>query len=141
MPVEIERPKFLVDLLAEVDSFEAVYESHNPVGKDETPRGTLTPWLVRAFSLASYYNKQCQLQKIEREYKDNRAAMLDPEISEMKYKADVLAEILWASARAGLNLWIEPKIGVRAYFTVVRSEEKDDTDGFLKYLMARNNPK
>ena len=133
MPVELERPKFLVDLLAEVDAFDAVYPSHDPVEKDETPRGKLTPWLVKAYSLSRYYHKQTRLLAIEHEYASIAA---DPEIAEMKYKCHVLMEITSCCIRAGLNLWTEPNVGVRENFTVIRSEDSDDEDGFKKFLRS-----
>lgn len=135
MPIVLERPKFLVDLLAEVDGFDAVYQPRDPIEKDETMRGTLTPWLQRAYSLARYYHKQIKLLTVEREYESVEQAANDREIAEMKYKYDALMEIIWACVRAEFELWTEPNIGVRHNFTVIRSERKDD-DGFKKLMRA-----
>ena|ERR1700722_12527736 len=135
MPSEIERPKFLIDLLAEVDAFEAVYECHDPVEESETPRGTLSPWLIRAYSLARYYAKQARLLAVERDYDDLDDFARDPELTEMKTKAELLLEIMWRSARAEFGLWTEPNIGVRKDFTIIRSAGTQDDDGFRKFLM------
>jgi hypothetical protein len=134
MSVEIERPKFFVDLLAEVDAFGAVYPSHDPMEKGETAQGTLSPWLERAYSLARYYYKQTRLLAVERDYENAGAVSRDAEIAELKYKSDLLMEIVWCSVRAELNLWTASNVGLRENFTVIRSEESEDEDGFKKFL-------
>lgn len=136
MPVETERPKFLIDLLAEVDSFEAAYPSHDAVATGETVVDQLSPWLQRMYSLARYYYKQARLLNVEREYQRGSDAPDDPEIAEMRYKCDVLMEILWTCVRAEENLWTAPNVGVRESFTVIRCETKSDDDGFKKFLSA-----
>jgi hypothetical protein len=135
MPVETERSKFLVDLLAEVDSFDAVYQSHDPVEKGEIAQGVLTPWEQRTYSLARYYSKQLRHLAIERDYQDTSTTAKDPEIAEMKYKVDLLMEMTWYCVRAERNLWSEANVGVRENFTVITSDDSgDDDDGFKKFL-------
>ena len=134
MPNEIERPKFLIDLLAELDTFEAVYHSHDKVEEGETVRGTLSPWLQRAYSLARYYTKQARLLAVEREHSTEKEFSDDPDISEMKNKAEILMQILWGCVRSELNLWAEPSVGVRENFTVVRTDGDDGNDEVRKLL-------
>lgn len=136
MPVASERPKFLVDLLAEVDSFDAVYEPRDPVEDDETPRGTLPPWLRKMYSLGRYYTKQARILAVEHEHESLQDAEKDAEFAEMKAKAELLMQIMWASARAEMNLWSEVSIGVRQRFTIVSTKTTDDGDG-LKLLLKR----
>jgi hypothetical protein len=133
----IERPKFLIDLLAEVDSFEAAYPSHDPVATGETPQGQLSPWLQRMYSLARYYYKQARILNIERDYQNIQGMTGDPEIAEMKYKCDVLMGIMWFCVRAERNLFTAPNVGIREPFTVIRSESADDDDdGFKRFILS-----
>jgi hypothetical protein len=137
MPVEIERPKFLIDLLAEVDSFdETLFPPHDEVEKDETVKGTLSPWLKKACAYARYFYKQSKLMVVEREYHSAEDAAADQQIAEMKYKSDALMELVWACVRAELNLWAEPNVGIREEWKVIRSEVSDDNDGFKKFILS-----
>lgn len=135
MPSVIERPKFLTDLLAEADDFEAVYEPRDPIASGETACGMLTPWLVRVYCLSRYYVKQARMLCVEREYDDVDMLLQDSEVSLMKYKGELLMEIFWPTVRAEFHLWTAPNIGIRTGFAVIRSESKqDDGDGFRKFL-------
>jgi hypothetical protein len=135
MPSVIERSKFLMDLLSEADSFEAVYEPRDPIDSGETPVGTLGPWLMRVYSLSRYYTKQARILCIEREYEEVEEIVQDTEISVLKYKSELLGEVFWAAVRSEFDLWNAPNIGVRQGFTIIRSEKKlDDGDGFRKFL-------
>lgn len=129
-----DRPKLLTSLLAEVDSFEAVYESHDAVAEGETPRGTLSPWLVNCYSLARYYVKQSRLLSVERDYDDMDEWSLDAEVMELRSKAQLLMEIMWTCTRAEFNLWAESNVGLRKNFTVISSEPKGDEGGFRKFM-------
>lgn len=130
-----ERPKFLMELLAEVDGFDALYLSHDPVKPGEIEHGTLSPWLIRAYSLSRYYIKQCKLLCVERDYEDGEAMSTDPEIMAMKCKAEVLMEMFWATARAEFKLFAAPSIGVRQGFVIISSDKKETGgDSLRKFL-------
>lgn len=134
---ETERSKFLVDLLAEVDGFDAeLFKPIHPVSKQTKDQviGVLSPWLKKGFALVRYYNRQIKLTAVDREYDDAEKCAEDPELCAMRIKYALLNEIMWAAIRAEHNLWTANSIGVRIGWKVVTSEPEPGDDGFKQFL-------
>lgn len=70
---DTERPKFLVELLAEIDAFDAdLFKPNLPVSKEsqDTVIGTASPWLRKVYALGRYYSRQIRLIAVDREYEN-----------------------------------------------------------------------
>lgn len=137
MPAEVERPKFLMDLLAEVDGFDAeLFKPNAPVSTETQDKvmGVLSPWQRKLFALVRYYNRQLKLIAVDRDYDTTEEMGEDREMCEMKAKNDLLGSIMWASIRSENNLWTNDSLGVRTDWQVVTSEPPPDDDGFKQFL-------
>ncbi len=141
MPVELERPKFLVDLLAEVDSFdETLFLPNFKIEEGERVIGTVnSPWIRKAYALGRFYQKQCKLLVLDQEYRSVEDVMADEQIVEMKYKSDLIAEAMWVACRAEFRLFAEENIGLRQEWTLVahKSKEPQGLAAFLNFLRGQ----
>lgn len=142
MPIDIERPKFVVDLLNEIDAFDAeLFKPPYPISAETEDKvvGELGHWQRKLYSLMRYYHRQMKLLAVEQEY-DTSCAKCDSAcaICEAKYKYELLTQILWGTIRSELSLWNAPSIGVRVNWQVVTSKpEDDDMEGFKKFILGR----
>lgn len=139
MPEEIlERPKFLVELLGEVDTFDATLfpPSYKLEEGDRVLAVVEDPWLRKCYSLMRHYHRQMKFLAVDREYHSAEDVMADTEVGEMKYKYDTLNQILWASVRARYNAYHAESIGLREDWQLVESQPDDDSDPFKAMFLA-----
>jgi hypothetical protein len=136
MPDPIERSKFLTDLLGEVDRFdETLFPPHDKLEEGDTKIGELSPWLKKVFALARFCHKQAKLLGVERDYHSAEDANGDDEVSELKYKSDLLMEILWAATRSEKNLWSAQIVSVKENWMVTRSQSQEGEDDFKRFIL------
>jgi len=134
---KIERPKFLTDLLAEVDSFdESLFPCNYKREEGEPVLGMVSPWVRKLYSIQRYYHRQMKLTAVDREYTNPSECAGDCDLCELKYKYGILNEMMWTLIRAESNLWSEPSVGIRENWQVVRSQPDDDEDGFKKFILG-----
>lgn len=132
--METERPKFLVDLLTEVDGCDAsLFPPTNPAKPDEKVVGELSSWTRKLFALGRYYDKQARLLTVEYDCDSVEKMQEHPEIAESALKHRALQELLWFLICAELALWNGNGVGVRTGWTVVEPKT-DDEPASLKAL-------
>lgn len=123
---QIARPKFVTDLLAEVDGFdEGMFPPPAQMKEGERVLAVASPWTRKLFSLMRHYNRELKRLKVEIEFDSSPAGSIDCRLCEMKYKYDVLYELLWAVARAeaGPEAWHLESVGLRQDWKIVQSNQ------------------
>lgn len=135
---DTERPKFLTELLAEVDAFDAeLFKPTHPVSSEteDEVKGVLSPWLRQLFALGRYYTRQMKMIAVERDYDEIERVMQDAQLCEMTYKHKLMDALLWPAIRAEHNLWVAERIGVRIGWQVVVSKpELTDDERIRQFL-------
>lgn len=138
---ETERPKFLTDLLAEVEAFDAeVFPANVPLNaEDDKVIGEMSPYCRKLYALVRYLNRQGKVMAAEREYSSIEDLQGDAEVCELRYKTNLLKELMFAVLRAECKAWNVPCVGVREGWNVVSSnpDDEDSFEGFLRSVMKR----
>lgn len=137
MSVELERPKFLVDLLAEVDAFDAeLFKPTNPVRAEDEDVviGELSPWCRKAYALVRFLNRQGKLLVAERELETIETISEDAEVCELRYKANLLNEMVYAVIRSECKAFNSSCVGIREGWKTVRTSPEDDSDPVAAFM-------
>jgi hypothetical protein len=134
MPVELERPKFLIDLLAEVDGFdESLFPSTYKIESGDTVVGDATLWTRKAWALMRMYDRELKQLRVEMEFDPSQGEQYRGRYMEIDHKVDTLKQILWSCVRAEFNLWTARSIGFRSDWKVISSKE-DGQETFKRFL-------
>ena len=134
MPVETERSKFIVDLLAEVDAMdESLFPSTYAVEPKDTVVGEASPWTRKLFALMRMYSRELKQLKVEIEFDRTQGDQYKARYAEIDKKVDTLAEILWGSIRSDFQIWTADSIGMRANWKIVTTRE-DHQQSFKRFL-------
>ena len=134
---QVERAKFITDLLAEVDGFdEQAFLPPYEIEKGDKKLGEISLWLRKMYALMRFYARECKRQQVEIEFdptakKDHSGCIA---YSRMKYKHDVLNEMFWACLRDEMNAWHEASVGVRTGWIAVESKEEPQKAKFKEFL-------
>lgn len=137
MPNEQERPRFLTDLLAEVDAFDAeLFRPNEPVAPGEVIAGPVPAFAAKCYALSRYLKREMKVIAAEREYDGYQAVRADSELVAMTYKQNVITELQWFAIRSELQLWLSEGVGVRANWQVVTFEPEDTEEHFEKFLRS-----
>lgn len=135
----MERPKFLIDLLAEVDAFDAeLFPANTPFSAEDGDQviGELSPWCRKLYALVRYLNRQSKVMAAEREFDSVEMLSQDSEICEMRYKANLLNELMYAILRSECNAFGTSCVGVRQGWNVVSTTPDDDVSSFEEFLRS-----
>lgn len=134
MPIEIERPKFLVDLLAEVDSFdEALFPANHELESSDKEIGVASVWTRKVFALMRFYSRELNRMKVEMEFESSEGKRLASSYRMLDYRVDTLKEILWSSVRQEFGAWDAESVAFRKDWKVVTTK-LDPSEGFKKFL-------
>ncbi len=134
MPVEIERPKFIVDLLAEVDAFdESLFPSNYKIESSDTVIGDASPWTRKLFALMRMYHRELKQLKVEMEFDESQGEQYQGRYVEIDYKVDTLKQILWGCVRADFQIWTAQSVGFRTNWKVVTTKQ-DGEQSFKRFL-------
>jgi hypothetical protein len=139
MPVESERPKFIADLLAEVDAFDAeLFKPTNPVRSEDEDVviGEMSPWCRKAYAMVRHLNRQGKMLVAERELDSLETISQDAEVCELRYKANLMNEMLFAVVRSEYNAFNTSSIGIREGWKVVSTSPDDEDDNPVAAFMA-----
>lgn len=127
---ELTRPKFISELLAEVDSFDpTLFAPYGEIEKDETFVGVIENiWLRKVFAAMKFYSRELDQLKLQHKYENCEspdAQSLHRGIEVVHYKRELLNEILWACVRDELNTFGRDSeydsLGIRKDWKVVQS--------------------
>jgi hypothetical protein len=135
----INRPQFLVDLLAEVDAFDAeLFKPKDPVSAENEDKviGELSPWCRKVYSYMRYLNRQGHMLTAEREYNSVQEVTGDAEVCELRYKSNLLNELLYTVVRSELRAFAAECIGVREGWKVVTTSPDDDADPIKSMILG-----
>lgn len=137
MPNETGWPKFLIDLLAEVDSFDAeLFRPKDPIADGEEKLGTLSPWCRKAYAMTRHLNRQGHLLTAEREYASVEEVQRDEEVCELRYKASLLNELMYAVLRSEYRAFGASCVGVREGWNLVTTPSEDDDDPIKAMILG-----
>lgn len=136
----MERSKFLVDILAELDGEVAEFPMESrPIQPREKAVGELSPYEIKMCHLLVYYSRELDRLKVEGKYTTSA-----PERGELEFQCQVidakcrwLKETLYTSLRENLRLFLTPNVGIRNGYTVVEAVPKDALSGLLGELFGR----
>jgi len=137
-----ERPKCLLDLFAEVDAFDAeLFPVNAPFDAgDDRVIGDVPPWARKLYALVRYFTRQANVLAAEREYKTADDFAGDEELCALRYKANLLNELMYFIIRSEIqNGFSTSCVGVRESWQVVSTtpDDDDDFEGFLRTILKR----
>lgn len=119
MPTDVERPKYLNELLSEVDSMdETLFPPRHKIGPHDRAIGTIVGWPRKLLALANFYSREVERIGVEVKYAEDPAS-LDLSYVQSTVKKDMALEIFWGCARHQLGYWQHGAIGIRENWVFV----------------------
>jgi hypothetical protein len=138
MPNETGWPKFLIDLLAEVEGFDAdLFRPKEPLVAEDGDEviGDISPWCRKAYAFVRHLNRQGQLLVAEREYNSLDEISRDAEVCELRYKASLLNDLLYAVLRSEHQAYAVRAVGIREGWKFVSTNPDDDNGDPIKAMI------
>ena len=130
----IERPKFLTEILAEIDGFDqSLFPCPYKMEEGDKVIGELPPWLQKLYALMRYQSREFKQLKVDLEFSSQTEGHENCKICEIKQKMDFLAEMFWTCARFHFNEPHAESVGVRQGWKFVISKP-DPRERFKNFM-------